>query len=149
MTKEKLWEETLADDVNTEKEARHGGTVPSDIDPIMMHDIQVIVSRLVAKAKQLIGNFTTNMVEGWMEVRSKFDGGKVKKRSQSGSWEHRCYGAGLQQNLGRSWGPPTWEKLTGSPPNQVFVSTAEATAKKVEKTHKKGNRGGQEEPSSK
>ena len=103
----------------------------------MMHDIQVIVSRLVAKAKQLIGNFTTNMVEGWMEVRSKFDGGKVTNRSQSGSWEHQCYGAGLQQNLGRSWGPPTWEKLTGSPPNQVFVSTAEATAKKVEKTRKR------------
>lgn len=137
MTQEKLWEETLADDVSTEKEARHGGAVPSDIDPIMMHDIQVIVSRLVAKAKQLIGNFTTNMVEGWMEVRSKFDGGKVTNRSQSGSWEHRCYGAGLQQNLGRSWGPPTWEKLTGSPPNQVFVSTAEATAKKVEKTRKR------------
>ena len=134
---ETLWEETLADDASTEKEARHGGAVRCDIDPIMMHDIQVIVSRLVAKAKQLIGNFTTNLVEGWMEVRSKFDGGKVTNRSQSGSWEHRCYGAGLQHNLGRSWGPATWEKLTNSPPNQVFVSAAEATTKKVDKTRKR------------
>ena len=56
--------------------------------------------------------------------------------SQSGSWEHRCFGAGLQQNLGRTRGPPTWEKMTTSPPNQVFINTAESSAKKVEATLK-------------
>ena len=137
LNQERLWEETLADDPATEAEARHGGTVSTEIDPALMHDIQVIVSRLVAKAKQLIGNFTTNLVEGWMQVRSKYDGGKVINRSQSGSWEHRCYGAGLQHNLGKSWGPPTWEKMTSSPPNPVFIDTAESSAKKVEKTRKR------------
>lgn len=58
-------------------------------------------------------------------------------RSQSGSWEHQCYGAGLQQNLGRTWGPPTWEKMTNSLPNQVFIDTVESSAKKVETTRKR------------
>ena len=137
LDQERMWEETLADDSATECEARHGGPVPTIIDPQMMHDIQVLVSRLVVKARQLIGNYTTNLVEGWMQIRCKFDGGKVVNRSQSGSWEHRCYGAGLQQNLGRSWGPPTWETMTSSPPNQVFIDTAESSAKKVETTRKR------------
>ena len=126
---ETMVEETLAEDSATESDARHGETVPAEIDSAMMYDIQVLVSRLVSKARQLIRNFTTNLVEGWMQVWCKFDGGKVVNRSQSGSWKHRCYRAGLQQNLGRSWGPPTWEKMTGSPPNQTFIDTAETSAK--------------------
>ena len=126
---ETMLEETLAEDPATESVARRGETVPAEIDSAMMYDIQVLVSRLVSKARQLIRNFTTNLVEGWMQVRCKFDDGKVVNRSQSGSWEHRCYRAGLQQNLGRSWGPPTWEKMTGSPPNQTFIDTAETSAK--------------------
>ncbi len=61
----------------------------------MYHDIQVILSRLVTKAEQLVDNVTTNLAESWMHLRSKFDGGKVVNRSQSGLWEHRCMGAGL------------------------------------------------------
>lgn len=137
LAQERMWEETLADDSATECQARQGGAVPTEIDSQMMHDIQVLVSRLVMKARQLVRNFTTNLVEGWMQVRCKFDGGKVVNRSQSGSWEHRCSGAGLQQNLGRSWGPPTWEKMTTSPPNQVFIDTAKSFAKKVAKTRKR------------
>ncbi len=45
----------------------------------------MILSRLVAKAEQLIDNVTTNLAESWMHVRTKFDGGKVINRSQSGS----------------------------------------------------------------
>lgn len=137
LTQEMLWEETISDDLATESDARQGGTICTEIDPIMMHDIQAIVGRLVAKAGQLIGNFTTNLAEGWMQIRSKFDGGKVINRSQSGSWEHRCHGAALQQNLGRSWGPPTWAKMTSSPANQVFIDTANSIAKKVENTRKR------------
>ena len=127
-----MWKETLAGDPVTEQEVRHGGHIPTEIDPQMMHDIQALVSRLVEKSRQLIRNFKTNLAEGWMQIRCKFDGGKVVNRSQSGSWEHRCAGAGLQQNLGRSWGLPTWEKMTGSPPNPVFVDTAQSSARKVE-----------------
>ena len=72
---EKMWEDTLADDSATEHEARHGGPVPTAINTQMLHDIQVLHSRLVMKAGQLIKNFTTNLVEGWMQVRCKFDGG--------------------------------------------------------------------------
>ena len=75
---------------------------------------------MVAKASQLIGNKTTNLAECWMHIRSKFDGGKVVNRSQSGSWEHRCMGAGLQQNLGKEWGPQVWRTMTQSSPNKVF-----------------------------
>ena len=65
--------------------SRHGGPVPTEIDTQMMHDIQVLFGRLVTKARQLIRNFTTNLVEGWMQIRCKFDGGKVVNRSQSGA----------------------------------------------------------------
>ncbi len=60
-----------------EEEARRGGTTPTTIDPKLYHDIQTVLSRLVAKASQLIDNETTNLAEAWMHIRSKFDGGKV------------------------------------------------------------------------
>ena len=85
---------------------------PIPISKKLMHDIQVILTRLVAKAPQLIGNFTTNLAESWMHVRTKFDGGKVINQSQSGSWEHRCMGAGLKHNLGLPWGPTMYTCLT-------------------------------------
>jgi len=68
----------------------------------MICDIQRSLSRLVGKAPELIGkvnttiqlllnhyitgNFTTNLAESWMHIRSKFDGGKQISRIQSGSW---------------------------------------------------------------
>ncbi len=64
------------------------------------------------------------MAEGWMHIRSKYDGGKVINHSQSGSWEHRCMGAGLQQNLGKDWGPSVWSS------NSIFSTTAEESKKK-------------------
>ena len=97
-----------------------------------MHDIQALLSRLVGKANQLLGNYTTNLAECWMHIRSKFDGGKVINRSQSGSWEHRCMGAGLQQNLGKTWGAKVWENMTASVPNQVFIDASEASAKRTD-----------------
>ena len=60
-----------------------------------------------------------------MHIRYKFDGGKVVNLSQSGSWEHRCYRAGLEQNLGKCWVSETWGKVTNSLPSQVFRDTAE------------------------
>ena len=46
------------------------------IQPRIYHDIdiQVTLSRLVAKAEQLVENVTTNLAESWMHVRAKFDG---------------------------------------------------------------------------
>lgn len=133
MDQETIWREILANDSVTENEARSGRQPPAEVDQQMLHDISYsILSRLVAKSRHLIQNLTTNLVEGWMNIRCKFDGGKVVNRSQSGLWKHRCAGAGLQQNLGRSWGPEAWEKMTCSPPKQIFVDTAELSSRKVE-----------------
>ena len=76
---ERLWHETIRDDSVTETEARTGGNAVQELNPQMMHEIQVAISRLVSKAHQLIHNFTTNLAENWMHVRCKFDGGKVVK----------------------------------------------------------------------
>jgi len=95
----------------------------------MMADIQTALSRLVAKAGQLIGNFTTNLAECWMLICTKFDGGKVINRSQSGSFQHRSMGAGLRLNLGPMWGPTSWKSLTSSDPNETFIKTAKENEK--------------------
>ena len=76
----------------------------------LMHDLQVLFDRLASKANRLINNFITNIAENWMNVRCKFDGGYYINRLQSESFEHRCYGAGLQQDLGRTWAPRVWGK---------------------------------------
>ena len=50
----------------------------------------------------ITGNFTTNLAESYMHVRSKFNGGKQINRSQKGSWQSRCTGAALKMNEGPS-----------------------------------------------
>ena len=81
---ERLWEETVQDDLATENDSRRGGERAQELNSQLMHDIQVLVSRLVSKAGQLIHNLTTNLAEKWMHIRCKFDGGKVVNRIQSG-----------------------------------------------------------------
>ena len=134
---ERLWRETVADTPAVEIEARRGGLTPMEVDPKMLHDISVVLSRLVAKSKQLIGNHTTNLVECWMHIRAKFDGGMVINQSQSGSWEHRCMAAGLRHNMGTEWGPQTWKTITSTSPNKIFSTAADQSAKKVEADRKR------------
>ena len=83
------------------------------------------------------GNFTTNLAESWMHIRAKFDGGKVINRSQSGSWEARCSGAGLRANEGPEWGPKTWERVTGEAANPVFAAASAEKARQVESDRKR------------
>ena len=89
-----------------------------------------------------IGNFTTNLAEGWMHIRSKFDGGKQVNRSQGGGWKGRCAGAALRQNLGPDWGPKTWTNITGQESNSTFISVSEKRCKLVssDRKRKTGNR---------
>ena len=136
-TQERLWRETTADDPAVDEELRRDGTSPTKINQKMIHDIQVAVGRLVSKVPQLIGNDTTNLAESWMHVRSKYEGGKVINRSQRGSWEHRCMGAGLQLNQGKEWGPTSWTKMTNSLPNEIFKNVAQVVAKKKDKDCKR------------
>ena len=125
------------DDPATEQDARQGEKTPIEMNPKMLHDIQLVLSRLVEKASQLLCNATTNLAESWMHIRSKFDRGKVINRSQSGSWEYRCMGAGLQQNMGKQWGPTVWSKMTDSSPNRIFIDTAKHSTKKAENDRKR------------
>ena len=135
---EMLWRDTLADDnPSVEREIQQGGLTPTEVDEKLLYEIQAVLSRLVGKAHQLLGNSTTNLVECWMHIRTKFDGGKVINRSQSGSWQHRCMGAGLRQNVGREWGPKVWESMAHSPPNQVYINVAKNSAKNVENDRKR------------
>ena len=83
-----------------------------------------------------VGNCTTNLAECWMHIRTKFDGGKQINRSQRGSWEGRCAGAGLRLNEGPKWGPKCWEKAVSVPANNIFVSHAAIVSKEVEKDRK-------------
>ena len=85
----------------------------------------------------LIGNFTTNLAESWMHIRTKFDGGKQINRSQAGGWMGRCAGAGLRQNIGGDWGPKVWEKITGTKPNTVFDSVSKKRVSLIEKDRKR------------
>jgi len=126
-----LWRETTAEDPAEELEVLRGGENATKVDPKMYHDIQVILSRLVTKAEQLVDNVTTNLAESWMHLRSKFDGGKVVNRSQSGSWEHRCMGAGLQHNEGKEWGPSVWKVMTSSSPSKAFKDSAKKSCVKA------------------
>ena len=71
-----------------------------------------------------------------MHIRCKFDGGKQINRSQSGSWESRCAGAGLRQKLGPEWGPNTWKLITGTEPNIIFKQTASQNNKQVQRDRK-------------
>ncbi len=64
-----------------------------------------------------------------MHIRTKFDGGKVINRCQSGASEHRCIGAGLRQNMGREWSLHAWKDMTKFSPNQVFINAIERSAK--------------------
>ena len=46
-------------------------------------------------------------------------------------------GAGLQQNMGKTWGPTAWSKMTNTSPNQVFLDAAESSAKKADNDRKR------------
>ena len=101
------------------------------VDERMLCDIQSLADRLVAKADMLLGNFATNLCEGWMHIRSKFDGGKQINRIQSGSWQGRCAGAGLRQNLGPEWSTQAWKDATGSEPNDVLSQVSQTLRKET------------------
>ena len=71
-----------------------------------------------------------------MHIRSKFDGGKQINRSQRGSWQSRCAGAGLRINEGPNWGPACWKNNTGLSPSKTFKVVA---AKRTETANKDAN----------
>jgi hypothetical protein len=109
------WTETTDQKEEAAARLQHKGTV-DDIDPLLRSSVLFELDKLANKAQQLIGNFTTNLAEGWMSIRCKFDGGKHYNRCHRGSWHARCYGAGLRSALGATWSPIAWKRLTGRVP---------------------------------
>ncbi len=71
-----------------------------DLESELLADVSVLLQRLADKADRLIGNFTSNIAEAWMNIRAKFDGGKMYNRSNRSSWHARCYGGALRMNVG-------------------------------------------------
>ena len=132
-----MWQDTMDESPITEQDATSGGIQPVSMNEKLLHDIQVCVSRLVTKSPQLIGNFTINLAEGWMNIRCKLDGGKVINRSQSGSWDLRCMGAGLHQNIGPVWGPKALSEMTSTAINPVYQSVTDSYAKKIASDRKR------------
>ena len=110
---EGLWRETITNDFVTERDLLRGGLTPQTSTQSSTHDIQVVI---------------LSTAESWMHIQSKFDGGKVINRPQSGSWGHRSMGAGLKQNMDKEWGPKVWKNLS---PTKLSSEVAEHSAKKA------------------
>lgn len=72
-----------------------------------------------------------------MHIRSKFDGGKQINRSQAGSWQGRCAGAGLRCNEGAGWGPTAWQRAVHTEPSSVFKNAAANAIKRTNKDRKR------------
>ncbi|ESO82752.1 hypothetical protein LOTGIDRAFT_155770 [Lottia gigantea] len=69
----------------------------SAADKEIINEVCQLLNRIASKAERLLGNFTTNLAEAWMNIRAKFDGGKFFNRCSRGSWHCRCYGGALRQ----------------------------------------------------
>ena len=103
---------------NEEDEARGANTSYSHKNDLFFR-IQRAGDRLVSMAPQLISNSTSNVAEAFMNIRCKFDGGKFYNRIQRGSFQHRCYGAGLRFQLGPDWISKAWSQTTGTEPGEM------------------------------
>ena len=56
-------------------------------------------------------------------------------RSQAGSWQGRCAGAGLCSYEGAGWGPTMWQKAVHREPSDVFKLAATEVIKHTDKDH--------------
>ncbi|CAC5378247.1 unnamed protein product [Mytilus coruscus] len=92
----------------------------SDLQSGMRRDLALLLNNVARKARSLIGNFTTNLEECWMHMRTKFDGGKLLNHCNRGSWHTRCYATALRFNKGPTWSPNVWEQATKSTPGVYF-----------------------------
>lgn len=98
-----------------EEEAREGDNTTnlSELPNDLYFRIQRAGDKLVSDAASLISNSTSNLAECFMGIRCKLDGGKVFNRIQRGSFQYRCYGAGLRFQLGPQWTSQAWKHVTG------------------------------------
>lgn len=108
--------------LHDEAEARSGYTASLDQLPEgLFFSVLRASDRIVSLAEQLVDNQTSNLAECYMGLRSSFDGGKVYNREQSGSFEGRCYAAGLRFQEGSQWITHTYEEVSGEHPPQPIL----------------------------
>ena len=94
--------------------------------------VEAAGDRLVSKASQLIQHETTNLLESFMSVRSKLDGGKFYNRIQSGSFQHRCAAAAaLRLQHGPGWVAELWKRRFGQP-TVIQLQFAQSRKRKLE-----------------
>jgi hypothetical protein len=104
----------------------------TDLTSEIIKDVQKILNRVSEKSNRLIGNYTSNLCESWMHIRSKFDGGKVFNHCNRFSWNTRCYAGALRTNFGPEWVPTTWETKTNSKAGQICESFYERKRKQIQ-----------------
>lgn len=117
--------------IEAQENSRSASSPKSSLNPKIIKDVGIILDRVAKKAPKLIGNFTTNLAECWMHIRSKFDGGKFFNHCLRGSWHTRCFAGGLRQNEGPKWSPVVWKKATGTEPGDHFNSEYEKKEKNL------------------
>ena len=141
-TIESILEEEMEEEVrihNEEDEAREGdstvefASIPDDL----LFRVARAGDRLVSSAPQLISNSTSNLAECFMNIRCKFDGGKFFNRIQSGSFQHRTYGAALRYQLGPDWSSKVWPKSTGSEAGDIAKAFGDSMVHQHKKARKR------------
>ena len=78
---------------------RKGGSSLKEIGSLtesLLKDLFLYLNRIAERSNRLIGNFTSNLAESWMNIRCKFDGGKMYNKCFKGSFCARCYGGALR-----------------------------------------------------
>ena len=108
----KFWTEGAS--IHEQEESRTGSNGSCTLNPKILKDVGIILNRVAQKSARLIGNYTTNLAECWMHIRTKVDGGKMFNHCSRGSWHTHCYAGGLRFNNGPKWSPIVWEKTTGT-----------------------------------
>ena len=78
----KFWNEGAS--IKEQEDSRNASNY-SCSNPKIMKDVSIILSRVAAKSDRLLGNYTANLAESWMHMRTKFDGGKVFNHCLHGS----------------------------------------------------------------
>ena len=85
----------------------------------LLDKIAACGDRLVMLSSQLIDNETSNLAECYMSIRCRYDGGKQMNRIQSGSFEMRCFAAGMRMQDGPTWPVEAMEHITRTECGQV------------------------------
>ncbi|KAH8036449.1 hypothetical protein HPB51_000571 [Rhipicephalus microplus] len=111
-----------------------GDNIYDAMPKVLQMKIVTAANIIAEKADRLVTDDTSNLAEAVMALVAKLSGGKQINRCQKGSYEHRCYGAGLSFQLGPQWHCTTSKAVTCKSPAAVLKRYAsKKTAQKANK----------------